>query len=65
MLEDASDRLLTCASRLRLAHTNLRQGEWSEPILEDERTLLEAAAKVERFRLTLLRTARKPENAGA
>ena len=58
MLEQASDALLNCASRLRLAHAHLRSGEWFEPIAESEETLQAAAEKVERFRLNLLRTSR-------
>jgi hypothetical protein len=55
----ASDALLTCASRLRLAHANVRSGEWFEPIMESEEALQAAANKVERFRLTLLRGTRE------
>jgi len=55
MLEQASDALLNCASRLRLAHANLRSGEWFCPIVESEEALQAAADKVERFRLNLLR----------
>ena len=64
MLEQASDTLLTCASRLRCAHANVRSGEWSEPVAESEEMLRAAADKVERLRLSLLRITCKPAGEG-
>jgi hypothetical protein len=62
MIEQTSDSLLLNAQRLRCAYPSIRQGEWSEPVVESEATLLAVAEKVERFRLSLLRFARQESN---
>jgi hypothetical protein len=59
MLEQTVDALQNDADRLRSAHVRVRNGSWKEPLAEPEDVLLQAAEKVERFRLTLLRFARQ------
>jgi hypothetical protein len=63
--EPVSELILVCdtlaadAERLRKAHVLAREYNWPAPIVEDEDTLREAAEKVERFRLGLLRFTRQ------
>jgi hypothetical protein len=42
-----------------MAHVWARENAWPDPIAEDENTLREAAEKVERCRLNLLRFTRQ------
>jgi hypothetical protein len=62
ILEQTVDALQDDADRLRSAHVLVRSGEWKEPLAESEAVLLQAAEKVERFRLSLLRFARQSGN---
>jgi hypothetical protein len=62
MLEQTVDALRDDADRLRSAHVLVRRGEWKEPLAEPEAVLLQAAEKVERFRLSILRFARQSGN---
>lgn len=59
MLQQTVNSLQSDADRLRTAHVRVRDGSWKEPLAEAEDVLLQAAEKVERFRLTLLRFARQ------
>jgi hypothetical protein len=59
MLMQTCDTLAQDAERLRMAHIWDREYHWPNPIAEDEPTLREAAEKVERFRLGLLRFTRQ------
>jgi hypothetical protein len=59
ILMQTIDTLAQDAERLRMAHVWDREYNWSNPIAEDEATLYEAAEKVERFRLGLLRFTRQ------
>ncbi len=58
-LMQTCDALAADAERLRKAHVLAREYNWPAPIVEDEDTLREAAEKVERFRLGLLRFTRQ------
>ena len=53
------DALAADAERLRHTPGSAREYNWPAPIVEDEDTLREAAEKVERFRLGLLRFTRQ------
>jgi hypothetical protein len=59
MLMQTCDSLAFDAERLRMAYVWDREYNWPNPIAEDEQTLREAAEKVERFRLGLLRFTRQ------
>jgi hypothetical protein len=58
ILLQTCDTLAQDAERLRMAHVWARENNWPAPIVEDENTLREAAEKVERCRLGLLRFTR-------
>ena len=59
ILMQTIDTLAHDAERLRMAHVWDREYKWPNPIAEDEATLHEAAEKVEKFRLGLLRFTRQ------